>query len=590
MKPTDTLLLEGSVHGDATTVTADPATGAAQGGSVLGYRIRESLGRGGMGEVILALDERIGRDVAIKRLHGAPSPNAVKRFLREARIQARLEHPAIVPVHELGHDSNGDPFFTMKRLAGITLAALLRTTPPPPNQRLLRAFAEVCSAVEFAHSHQVVHRDLKPANIMLGDFGEVYVLDWGLAREGTGDRDSIDLSVESLDGMTQAGAVMGTPGYMAPEQVRGESVAAPADVYALGSILFEILAGQALHPPGPPALLSTLAPFDRSPTKRAPDRGIPPELDELCVAALASEASARPSAKELASQITSYLDGDRDLERRRELSATSLAKARRALAMDEIGGRAEAMHEAGRALALDPESRDAAELVTRLMLEPPRQLPEALVHELGVGEAAVQQRQSRVALLSFVAIASFLLMVSWNGIRNYQTFIAVATLTSAMAGAAYLLSHRRARVRDLLVVTIGNAALVALLSRAFGSLILTPAVTCIMAVSLTSYPQLIDRAKTVIAILALSWIAPVMLELAGVLDPTWSVTDRIVSTSTMITIGEVSTTTLLIVANVITILVIGWFANALARSRRDSQRQVEIQAWHLRRLLPGVHA
>ena len=129
--------------------------------------------------------------------------------------------------------------------------------------------------------------------------------------------------------------------------------------------------------------------------------------------------------------------------------------------------------------------------------------------------------------------------------------------------------------------------LAALLSRAFGPLIVAPAVTCVMAVSLTSYPQLIDRANIVIPLLVASWLAPVGLEAAGLLDATWRVTDgAVVSTSALIRIGGASTSALLVVANVITIVVVGLFANALARSRRTAHRQLEIQAWHLRQLLP----
>jgi len=180
----------------------------------LGYELCDLLGRGGMGEVLLAHDVRIGREVAIKRMRNAePDPEAEARFLREAKIQARLQHPAIVPVHELGRDAEGRPYFTMKRLAGVTLHELLGG----PLQRLLRALAEVCLAIEFAHEHGVIHRDIKPTNIMLGDFGEVYVLDWGIAR--VLDDGSASVSVRDIaayEGETQVGAVMGTPGYMAP--------------------------------------------------------------------------------------------------------------------------------------------------------------------------------------------------------------------------------------------------------------------------------------------------------------------------------------------------------------------------------------
>ncbi|MEP6859827.1 MAG: serine/threonine-protein kinase [Deltaproteobacteria bacterium] len=559
--------------------------------ALTGYQLGALIGRGGMGEVVMAHDERIGRDIAIKRMRGStPTEDAIARFLREARIQARLEHPAIVPVHELGRDADGQPFFTMKRLAGVTLAEMLIAPTPPPRQKLLRALADVCGAIAFAHERGVVHRDLKPANIMLGKFGEVYVLDWGLARV-VAEREprSVATDVASLDGTTQVGAVLGTPGYMAPEQVLGAAdVGCPADVYALGAILFEILAGEPLHPRGLGALASTLTAIDGNPSQRAVDRSVPPELDALCCAALVIDPSARPSASELAARLEGYLDGDRDKEGRRVLAASWLAKARAALDSDAVALRAEAMQAAGRALALDPESRDAAELVTRLMLEPSKRLPAALTVELEAAEATVQRRQSRVAMLSFVAIGGFLVMASLNGLRSARTLIVIAALAGVMAAAAFRLSQRRALVSEMMMVVIGNATLAALLSRAFGPLIIVPAVTCVMALSLTSYPQLIDRAKLVIAILAVSWVVPIVLESAGVLESTWRVAGGdVVSTSTLVTIGR-STAGLLIGANLLTIVVFGLFANALARSRRDAQRQVQIQAWHLRQLLPNA--
>ena len=147
------------------------------------YRIGERIGRGGMGEVLAARDEHLGREVAIKRMRAeAPTAIQMTRFLHEARIQGRLDHPAIVPVHDVGFDGRGRPYFAMKKLAGTTLSAILKAREAP-RRRLLRAFADVCLAVEFAHVRGVIHRDLKPDNVILGDSGEVYVLDWG-RREG----------------------------------------------------------------------------------------------------------------------------------------------------------------------------------------------------------------------------------------------------------------------------------------------------------------------------------------------------------------------------------------------------------------------
>src|SRR5690606_2515186 len=184
------------------------------------YRPLRLMGKGGMGEVIAARDEQIGRDVAIKRMKAArPSERAIQRFLREASIQGRLEHPAIVPVHEIGRDTDGLPFFAMKKLTGTTLGKLLEPSPGAaapaasfPLQRVLRAFVDACLAVELAHVRGVVHRDLNPNNLMLGDFGEVYVLDWGVAKViGEEDGELADLGSGSGLHATIAGTAVGTP-------------------------------------------------------------------------------------------------------------------------------------------------------------------------------------------------------------------------------------------------------------------------------------------------------------------------------------------------------------------------------------------
>jgi serine/threonine-protein kinase len=281
--------------------------------SLDGYAFGAVLGKGGIGEVVAAHDLRMGRDVAIKRLRSdsTPTPDAINRFLREARIQARLDHPAIPPVHELGASPDGKPFFTMKRLVGQTLSEQL-ASPEPNRQRLLRAFAEVCQAIDFAHARGVVHRDLKPGNIMLGDYGDVYVLDWGLARVvGEAVTEVVTDDIDSLD--LKSGDILGTPGYMAPEQLqRVGDTGRPADIYALGSILFEILAGEPLHPRGPTAIASTVGnEAVTSPAKRRPDRAVPPELDAICVSMLVMDPTARPTARRVADRVQAFLDAER---------------------------------------------------------------------------------------------------------------------------------------------------------------------------------------------------------------------------------------------------------------------------------------
>src|SRR5258706_1938994 len=207
----------------AATGGGEPATEAAPP-LLARYRTGAVIGRGGMGEVVSARDEQIGRSVAIKRLRAKDaSPEVIARFLREARVQGRLDHPAIVPVHELCSDGN-EPFFVMKQLSGVTLADVIAGKDARfTRQQLLRAFVDVCLAIEFAHTRGIVHRDLKPANIMLGEFGEVYVMDWGVARVLAEEAPDAPPSAPLPDpGDTMAGVMLGTPGYMSPEQIRGD--------------------------------------------------------------------------------------------------------------------------------------------------------------------------------------------------------------------------------------------------------------------------------------------------------------------------------------------------------------------------------
>jgi serine/threonine protein kinase len=208
------------------------------------YELAEPIARGGMGTVYRARDRRLDRDVALKVMNApAPAPGEIERMRDEARILARLEHPGIVPVHDLGTLPDGRLFYVMKLVRGRRLA---EATSGAPLHARLRTFERICEAVAFAHVQGVVHRDLKPENVMVGPFGEVLVLDWGVARV---------LSTDEED----HGAVLGTPGYMPPEQARGETdrVDERADVYALGAVLgflVSIEPGGARGPVAPRAL------------------------------------------------------------------------------------------------------------------------------------------------------------------------------------------------------------------------------------------------------------------------------------------------------------------------------------------------
>ncbi|MBI3844808.1 MAG: serine/threonine protein kinase [Planctomycetes bacterium] len=204
------------------------------------YEIVEPLGRGGMGAVYVAQDRELDRKVALKVLVAAHSgADAALRMRREAHVIAQLEHPGIVPVHDVGTLVDGRIYYAMKLVRGSRLDEHIAT--PRPLAERLRIFERVCEAVAFAHAHGVIHRDLKPQNVMVGAFGEVLVMDWGLAKV-RGDDSPALASMEggaTVPGATEHGTVLGTPGFMAPEQARGDvaHMDERTDVFALGATL-----------------------------------------------------------------------------------------------------------------------------------------------------------------------------------------------------------------------------------------------------------------------------------------------------------------------------------------------------------------
>jgi serine/threonine-protein kinase len=508
----------------------------------------------------------------------APTVDTVTRFLREAHIQARLDHPAIVPVHELGHDKDGRPYFTMKRLAGVTLYEVLKEGKATP-QKLLRAFVDVCLAIEFAHQRGIVHRDIKPSNIMLGHYGEVYVLDWGVARV-IGDPELAGVAIESIEGETQAGAVLGTPGYMSPEQMRGEEVSPATDIYALGAILFEILVGEPLHPRGA-VMVSTMSNTVWSPARRKPDRGIAPELDGACAAALVEDPAERWSARELADAVQRYLDGDRDLERRRTLAAAHLTEAREALA---AGDRVDAMRFAGRALALHPESRDAASIVTQLMLQPPDPPPPVLAKRFDEIDLVDVARQGRYAATALVGYLAFIPVLASIGVNDWSIVGGAAAIVVLMVLGALVISRRR--IPRITWAVFGNAILTLFFARMFSPLILGPALAVATVAALSSFPKL--RASTVFIVMSAGVVLPLILEMVGVVPPLVMFSEGAITIhSGALDIGRTSTPLMLCAAHVSVIVIVGLVVRSLALARRDALRKLEGQAWMLAQLLPS---
>jgi WD40 repeat protein len=293
------------------------------------YERKHVHAEGGLGRIWLARDNDLNREVALKELKPdqATHADARRRFLREAQVTGQLEHPNIVPIYELvRRPGEGQPFYTMpflpdgnlgERIADHHAKHALDQAGRVELRKLLHACVGVCLAVDYAHSRGVIHRDLKPENIVLGDFGEVLVLDWGLAKAiGKSDNDlenwyAIGVSEDARPERTQQGALLGTPAYMAPEQAqrRTDSIDERTDVYGLGAILFELLTGRPPHQGDDTDQVVAQVASGPSPRARDVASAVPAALDAICAKAMAKDRSQRyATAQELAKDLGRWLD------------------------------------------------------------------------------------------------------------------------------------------------------------------------------------------------------------------------------------------------------------------------------------------
>ncbi|MBA3463624.1 MAG: protein kinase [Deltaproteobacteria bacterium] len=559
------------------------------------------LGVGGMGKVMLARDARIGREVAVKELRSdrEMGPDERVRFLREARVQGQLEHPSIVPVYDIDRRADGTTFFTMRRVVGRTLHAILddlRRDDPAARTRytqreLLTAFATVCLTIDYAHTRGVIHRDIKPANLMLGDFGEVYVLDWGLARlVGEGELDSLEPD-QPPQRLSVPGELMGTPLYMAPEQMQDPGVGPAADVFALGAILFEILTLQKLR-----TAETLYLPANARTSERAPERAIAPELETICVRATETEPADRyPTPRALQEAVVRYLEGDREVAQRKALAKQHADRAREAIARadepgaDHGGQHGIAIRELNLALALDPADTTHASLLGQILTTPPREIPPEVHKQMQLGTDRLVRSGAQFSILGMSIWFVFLPAVLVIGVRSTTQLLAVI-IPAMISGAASVYATLQKRIgRGPQLVTVGCTLLAAsMLSRMFGPLILVPTLIASYAIVLQAHPaRLFRRLALVASIVALA--VPILLELAGILPASYAFEGgRWLVEPQMIELPPLGTQLLLMVTNMAMIIVPCVFIAKLRSDLSEVQARQLTQAWQFKRLATRV--
>ncbi len=600
--------------GDPVTPPVDPALALTAQTSPR-YEIRGVLGRGGMGEVRLCHDSRVGRDVAVKVAHevagGAGTATVRARFMREARIQGQLEHPAIVPVHDLEVLDDGSLYFVMKRVRGRTLGDIIAalaagdatTQERYPLRRLLAAFNSVCLAVEFAHSRGVVHRDLKPGNVMLGDFGEIYVLDWGLAKVLHAPDDANDLpgaaeageTIGRMGVLTEAGHMLGTPGFMAPEQIDAGlgPVGVATDVYALGAVLFELLTLRPWIAARDPleATITTLNGSGTSPAARFPTAHVPPTLDAACARALALSPAARlSSARALHDVIDDYLAGEHDRERRQAQSRLASQDAERALA--SAGGtpptddvRKLALRDLGSALAFDPDNAEARRTLVALLTSPPVVTPPEVLRRIAQGDQVKVHEAARLTTLVAAVCALFLVAVVPMGVLDWlPVVVALLGVTSAfLLNIVMLRSARPSRIIQTLAL-LSFLIYFGSVSTAFGPLILLPSLLGGTAMVLQQHPD--QRGRTldlVLCLLALGFL--LALELGGFTSRSYAITEGgILVRERMVALG-VPALVFLSAASFAAILLPSIFARSEHDALAAAERKLAVQAWQMEQLI-----
>lgn len=536
------------------------------------YSESELLGEGGMGRVALVRDAKLDRDVALKSIRADRQQVAsmTSRFVREARLQARLQHPSILPVYDIGLDDNRGPYFTMRPISGESLADALERRPSPAQRReLLAGLSRVALAVDYAHRKDVIHCDLKPRNIILGSFGEVYVGDWGAAHDLT------------EPDQQRARQLAGSPAYMAPEQAEGRShlIGPPTDVFALGAILFEIVSGRGFAS----SLVDSRLGEDAL-------KSVPGALAVICLRATVPEQSRRFStAREFHAALQAFLDGELDSERRAEESARLAGEAKlrvQSLTVDadQVETRHRIIQAVGRALALDPKNPLAIEALlevieTPMTVEPPE--VEALAAEADVDR---MRRLGKIASLAYVGQLLHLpLFLSLDVLQ--PAYLWGFYICMALAAAVAYWTHLRPSESKVLLCLAISAVGTSMLTGLMGPLLLMPMFGIVNAATFALilsgrrmlYPAAIGAASIAI---------PYALSRLGILPNVYDFTgDEIAIAATAVSLGS-GAEAFLVGANALTLLFGAIVIGLLSRRLRGAERRSFVQTWHFRQLLP----
>ncbi|MEZ4225271.1 MAG: protein kinase [Polyangiaceae bacterium] len=569
------------------------------------YDDERFVASGGMGDVWLYRDQTLGRDVAVKELK--PNHAAVERrrlrFVREARLQAALQHPGIVPIYDFVECDAGGAYFTMQHVQGDTLSEELARQQDKISTRsrrqLLEALSRVCLTLQYAHERGVVHRDVKPENIMLGKYGEVYVLDWGVAKilEPAEDRPSAVRVAK--DKASHLDRVVGTLEYMAPEQFFGGRAVGPtADVFSLGVLLFEILTAQHFREGDEEALFPLAAKGnDMEQRLRKAEVELPPALTALCIQAAHPSPDVRPTAAEFHARLRDYLDGVEESERMRAVAHAHVQSAQLRLnrLSDHPAPRADlqsaAIADLGRAVALDPSREDAAQILRELVdgdaQEPPPEARSTLARQ----RQAAQRESARASAFSYAAWIALLPLAWWMGVRSAAAVgvLMLGPMLLVLVNVWALRGRRFSKPTALTTLALSFFS-VAALSVFAGPYLLVPSLAVATAVTyLVAFRG--DRTITLAAqILApLSVAIPVALAKLGILPQSTVFQEgqaRILPFAVDFSVP--TTEVLFFVVGTLLVVTANYIVSQVVRSLERSEERAVTQTFWLKRLLPPL--